>query len=539
MSSTSPNTPTPADVDLASLPFFTTDTPEPENTTYGAAPQTTSWAKNSTTAPTAFNHLRTTGTTPTPVDSDPVLIGQTTSDGAPVFMDPLPVQGSAHWADEKIWAIAEELITVAGDRQAQAESDTTAALDEEARQERGRAIIAEVVRDYASDVTAEQGQTATPDLPTQDSLRQTLFDAIFRLGRLQPLIDDETIENIHLIGTRAFVQRVGSLDLSEVDPVVHSDTELKELIDRFSRSKGEGARNFSASTPSLHLDLPAGQWRVRLHATMPPLTQHVEAIIRVHRYLDVSLDDLVANDTLTDAAAHFLTTAVKAGRSAVAGGVPGDGKTTLIRALCDAINPAAQIVTVETERELHLDLLSSRVVPPKAYEYIPAGETGTGERTLSMAVNDGLRDNARYIIVGEVRGDEIGPMVRAMQVGVGTLSTTHANDPHDCIQALVGLGEQTYGHDYMSAQLGRNLDLIVQLGFVDVPGAGAVRRVTHISEVIPTADGTSHVSTQDLFHLDPTAGDTQARFLRLPESPVLRQKLVRAGLDEARLEAGR
>jgi hypothetical protein len=47
------------------------------------------------------------------------------------------------------------------------------------------------------------------------------------------------------------------------------------------------------------------------------------------------------------------------------------------------------------------------------------------------------------------------------------------------------------------------------------------------------------VSTQDLFHLDPTAGDTQARFLRLPESPVLRQKLVRAGLDEARLEAGR
>lgn len=537
-----PNTPTPGpgDVDLASLPFFNTEETVQPVSRYGLTPPVANeWTTSAAPVKTAYNHLRTSAAVSAPATAQPPIEDPKPATPIADAWAENSVDGSARLADEDVWEIVEELITEAGSRQAQAETEIDVSLDEETRQERGRVIIAEVVRDYASEITAHQGQTATPDLPTQEAIRTTLFNAMFRLGRLQPLIDDETVENIHLIGTRAFVQRVGTLDLAEVAPVVRSDAELKELIDRFSRSKGDGARNFSASTPSLHLDLPAGQWRVRLHATMPPLTQHVEAIIRVHRYLDVSLDQLVANNTLTDAAAHFLTTAVKAGRSAVAAGVPGDGKTTLIRALCNAINPAAQIVTVETERELHLDLLSSRVVPPKAYEYIPAGETGAGERTLGMAVNDGLRDNARYIIVGEVRGDEIGPMVRAMQVGVGTLSTTHANDPHDCVQALVGLGEQTYGHDYMSAQLGRNLDLIVQLGFVDIDGVGAVRRITHISEVIPTADGTSHVSTQDLFRLDPVAGDTQARFVRLPESTVMNQKLRRAGLDETRLEAGR
>lgn len=511
-------------VDLSALPFFIAATPggtaysQPDDRFTGAVPAMPTWASDVTQAVPAYQHLRNTSSTQSQQHQrEPRNSAESLSYGRP--------------EEDQIWDVVETLKEEVSRQQADALLDLPASIGREAEEALGRETIAGVVAEHVGRTVAAEGQIAAWDAGTQRRVERFLFDRIFRLGRLQPLIDDESIENIHVHGADAvFVQKAGSKTLMKADQVVSSNEELVAFLQQLSRSKGDGARDFSAASPSLHLDLPSGERQVRLHATMHPLTQYPTAIFRIHRHLDITLAQMIEMGTMTAAAAHFLETAVKAGMSIVVSGVPGDGKTTMVRALADNIDSYAQIVTVETERELHLEKLSSRVVPPIAYEYVPAGESGAGERTLAASMSDGLRDNARYLIAGEVRrGDEVEVMVRAMQVGVGTLSTTHAFDPEDCVEALLGLGGKEYGEAYMARQLGRHLNFIVQMGFVRV-GDQDLRRITHISEVRHSSDGARRVSTMDIFRLDESQGDTQAQYIRAPEEPRIRKALTRAGL---------
>lgn len=67
-----------------------------------------------------------------------------------------------------------------------------------ARQELGRAIITDLL-----DAAAEEEVTAgrpTWTRAEQQALAQAVFDSLFRLGRLQPLVDDDRVENIIILG---------------------------------------------------------------------------------------------------------------------------------------------------------------------------------------------------------------------------------------------------------------------------------------------------------------------------------------------------
>lgn len=60
-----------------------------------------------------------------------------------------------------------------------------------------------------------------------------------------------------------------------------------------------------------------------------------------------------------------------------------------------------------------------------------------GEFTLDEALVDSFRFNPSRQIVGEVRGKEIWAMIKAMESGTGSISTTHASDAVAAIRKLV------------------------------------------------------------------------------------------------------
>ena len=92
------------------------------------------------------------------------------------------------------------------------------------------------------------------------------------------------------------------------------------------------------------------------------------------------------------------------------------------------------IGTFETEYELHLHELGRHTRSSIAWEARPgSGERGpdgrqAGEFTLDEALVDSFRFNLSRQIVGEVRGQEIWAMIKAMESGTGSISTTHAAD---------------------------------------------------------------------------------------------------------------
>jgi Flp pilus assembly CpaF family ATPase len=103
-----------------------------------------------------------------------------------------------------------------------------------------------------------------------------------------------------------------------------------------------------------------------------------------------------------------------------------------------------RFATIEREFELHLHELERhpRVVAMEARvgssERDAAGRA-SGEVSLSDLVVDALRMNVRRVIVGEVRGPEVVPMLSAMAVGDGSMCTLHARSAGKAIDRIVTL----------------------------------------------------------------------------------------------------
>ena len=186
-------------------------------------------------------------------------------------------------------------------------------------------------------------------------------------------------------------------------------------------------RVFSDANPDLHLNLDGARLAASAFVTHRP-----SVVIRRHRLVRITLDDLVGLDTVSPLLASFLAAAVKARLSIVVSGQQGDGKTTLLRALCAEIGPEEVLGTFETERELGLEQLADEHPVVFSWEARPgSGERGPDGRPVNeFTLQDGMHASFRYAldrqIVGEVRGPEVAQMIMAMESGSGSLSTTHA-----------------------------------------------------------------------------------------------------------------
>src|SRR5207247_1695820 len=88
---------------------------------------------------------------------------------------------------------------------------------------------------------------------------QALLDAVTAevagLGRLQGLLVDMTIEEIHILGCDhvRITRRDGAIEWG--DPVADSDHELVEILQGLARRNGATERSLSTSKPTLDLQL--------------------------------------------------------------------------------------------------------------------------------------------------------------------------------------------------------------------------------------------------------------------------------------------
>jgi Flp pilus assembly CpaF family ATPase len=285
-----------------------------------------------------------------------------------------------------------------------------------------RALIAQALEEYArAEVTAGRAPLNAQD---EEELAAAVHAALFGVGRLQPLLEDQFIENIDVNGCdRVFI---GYADGRETmaDPVAESDQELVDLIQVLAAYSGLSSRPFDTANPQLDLRLPDGS---RLSAVMD-VTLRPALSIRRARLGKIFLADLVGNGTLLPQTAAFLAAAAAARKNIMIAGATNAGKTTLLRAIANQIPPHERLITVERALELgidHFPELHPNVVALE--ERLPNSE-GLGHISMAELVRRSLRMNPSRVIVGEVLGDEIVTMLNAMTQGNdGSLSTIHAN----------------------------------------------------------------------------------------------------------------
>ena len=275
---------------------------------------------------------------------------------------------------------------------------------------------------------AGSGDRQVPVVPSDPAdeqvLAQAVLDALFGMAGLQSLIDDPAIENIDINGCdRAWVTFAdGTKRL--MPPIADSDDDVIEMVRAAAGRLGLAERRFDVACPEVDLRLPDGS---RLSAVMS-VSARPAVSIRRHRYAALSLADLVDLGTVTEAQVSLLGAAVRARKNIVVSGAMNSGKTTLLRALAAEIPRRERIVTIEQALELGLDADQARHPDLVALEARPANVEGEGQVSVADLVRRALRMNADRVIVGEVLGDEVLPMLNAMSQGrSGSMCTIHAD----------------------------------------------------------------------------------------------------------------
>ncbi|MCC6496241.1 MAG: Flp pilus assembly complex ATPase component TadA [Propionibacteriaceae bacterium] len=408
--------------------------------------------------------------------------------------------------------------------------------ERDAEHAEGRAVIAQVLEEDTAEQIVRAGQARS--LAEQEALAGAVFDAVFGLGRLQPLIDDPQVENIMVTRFDRVMVELADGTLWEAPPVAENDEELAELLSN-QAGRSENPRSFTPANPSLHLMLPGG---ARLAAARD--TAGISVVIRRHRMRQVTLPDLQRWGTITPVMAGFLAAAVKARLSIVVSGAQGAGKTTLLRALCSQVDRSEPIGTFESEYELFLHEMPDQHAIVHAWEAREgSGERGpdglrAGSRSTSEQIIDSFRFNLSRQILGEIRGEEVWSMVKLMESGSGSLSTTHSASAQRTMRKLVTCAMEAgaqVSQDLASSKLGETVDLVVHIACDSLPGpdGSAGRKHRYVEEILAVSPGER-----------PRGYATTAVFGRRPGRCAvahtmpdeLRATLAAAGFDLARFE---
>jgi Flp pilus assembly CpaF family ATPase len=398
-----------------------------------------------------------------------------------------------------------------------------------------RRLISGALDAYA---TAEMNAGRPPLRPEAESrVARAVADALLGAGGIQPLLNDDRIEEINANGCDQVFVRYAHGQRKQVGPIADSDAEMVELIRRLAadagraETGGEGAeeRRWDRASPVLNLQLPDGS---RLHAVMS-VTRRPALSIRRHGYIKVTLADLRQLGTVNSVLWGVLACAVRARLNVLIAGRTGAGKTTLLRALAAEIPPGERIVTIEDTYELALDADRSvhpDVVPLQSRE---ANVEGEGAIDMSMLFRSGLRMSPDRVIVGEIRGHEVIPMLNAMSQGNdGSLGTIHASSSAGAFTKLMLYAAQAperLAPATTNLLVAEAVHLVVHLGFTD----RGRRVLTSVREVVG-ADGLT-VSSNEVFRPGPDGRAVPGS----PPSTALLTTLSRQGLDPQLIDNAR
>jgi Flp pilus assembly CpaF family ATPase len=380
-------------------------------------------------------------------------------------------------------------------------------------------LASEELRDHARGLL-ERGRKP-PTEAEERAILKAVSDLLFGMGRLQPYLDRPDVKNIHAQGARPVWLEL--LDGSTVQgaPIASSGDELIEWVRDLGRRIGLSERRFDPERYRINLQLPDGS---RLFA-IAWVTAEPHLFVRRHHFIDVSLDDLGQNSPMLRS---FLRSVVRAGFCVIIAGGQGDGKTTLLRAMAAAMDPDERVTTIETDLELGLDRLPARHHEAVAMEARETNIEGVGQVTCAHLVRDAMRTNSRRVIVGEVLGDEVVPMLLAMNSGAkGSLCTIHADSSDDVFEklgTLASLSPQRLDHATTSRLASKAVDFIV---FVERDLHGTPAVVSSIREVTGF-DG--QPLTNELFT---PGGDRHAWPAGVPVSDRRRNALAGHGFDPA------
>ncbi len=328
------------------------------------------------------------------------------------------------------------------------------------------------------------GKKKIPVDPQQmAALKYVLVRDKLKMGILQPILQDENIEDISCSGIGPLFIEHKVFDGLKSNISFETHEELDEFVLRMAEriKKPVTFRN-----PIVDATLPDGS-RINIVFGSDISRQGSNFTIRKFGETPMSIVDVIAGGGLDFKMAAYLSLLVGEGMNLFVSGETASGKTTLLNALTVFLHPSSKIVSIEDTPEL-------QVPHPNWIREVVRGAMDDETTTVTMfgLLKAALRQRPNLIVIGEIRGEEGAIAFQAMQTGHQVMATFHASSVEKLIQRMTG-NPINVPKTYID-----NLNVVAIASSVRLPNGKTGRRLLSLNELVgydSASDSFSFVET--------------------------------------------
>ena len=313
-------------------------------------------------------------------------------------------------------------------------------------------------------------------IPIIDTLLYYVMRDAFGYGIIDVLMKDENLEDIleesfdKPIGV--IHKKFGEYNILDTnitfDSVESTNSFVQKLVQKTGKSMTAAVPYIDSMTKEGHriaatfgkeVSLPGPNFTIRKF-TKKPLT----------------ITKLLQMGTISPLMAAYVWTLLDSKAFVLLIGSTAAGKTTTIGALTSLINPQMKITTIEDTPELRMGHVHwQRLITRKGSSIF----SDKYEVSMNELVRLSLRSRPDYIVVGEVRGEEISSLIQAVATGHGGLTSFHASDASATLVRM----QSPPMNVHLSGQM--LISSILQQNRLVSPDGKIVRKVTQITEIVP------------------------------------------------------
>lgn len=284
-------------------------------------------------------------------------------------------------------------------------------------------------------------------------LRHAVTAELLGVGPLEPLLATDGVTDVLVNGPdQIWFDRGAGMEAASVR--FADEAAVRRLAQRLAAAAG---RRLDDASPYVDAVLSDG---TRLHAVLPPVSEHTTMSLRVLARRRLTLEHLVASGSVSEPVAATLRAVVAARLAFVITGGTGTGKTTLLGALLALVPAHERLLLIEDAAEIVVDHPHVVRLVTRA-----ANVEGAGAIGLRDLVRQSLRMRPDRLVVGEFRGAEMVDLLVALNTGHdGGGATLHANSAADVPARFAALGAlAALPQESVASLVASAIDLVIHL----------------------------------------------------------------------------
>lgn len=286
-------------------------------------------------------------------------------------------------------------------------------------------------------------------------------------GDLLPFVQDQNITDINWNGSQLWIDDVvKGRYLSDV-------TLTKDFVDAFSiRVSNVVSKSFNKYTPVLEAE--TDELRITILHDSASATGRSISIRKTPPIKRINFADAVKNgDYCSQDIANLISNSVKAKMNIIVCGLPGVGKTELVKYLTNYIFPEDRVITIEDTLELHYSKTNPNkdCIEIKISPYL----------TYTDAIKTCMRLLPQWVILSEARSTEVQYLIESVSTGAKCITTLHTDDVRKIPDRILNMMEiDVSNHQTVLNQIYSFFDLAILVD-KEQDETGAIKR--YISQV--------------------------------------------------------